>query len=157
MPRETFISHAASDRAFVERLVGMLRRHGVPYWYSDTSIQGGQQWHDETGAALSRCDWVLVLLSPAAVRSRWVKSELPYSAADDVARALRSVALTTLSDRDGGSALRGGVGSPVTPPAHERASGAWPRAGHVRMPFRCVRFALFGSAGSSMGLSWFEP
>ena len=79
MPRETFISHAASDRAFVERLVGMLRRHGVPYWYSDTSIQGGQQWHDEIGAALSRCDWVLVLLSPAAVRSRWVKSELLYS------------------------------------------------------------------------------
>ena len=79
MPQETFISHSACDRAFVERLVGMLQRHGVPYWYSDTSIQGGQQWHDEIGAALGRCDWVLVLLSPAAVRSRWVKSELLYS------------------------------------------------------------------------------
>lgn len=79
MPRETFISHSACDRAFVERLVGMLQRHGVPYCYSDTSIQGGQQWHDEIGAALGRCDWVLVLLSPAAVRSRWVKSELLYS------------------------------------------------------------------------------
>lgn len=83
MPRETFISHAASDREFVERLVGMLRRHGVPYWYSDTSIQGGQQWHDEIGAALRRCDWVLVLLSPEAVRSRWVKSELLYSLRQD--------------------------------------------------------------------------
>lgn len=79
MPRETFISHSACDRAFVERLVGMLQRHGVPYWYSGTSIQGGQQWHDEIGAALGRCDWVLVLLSPASVRSRWVKSELLYS------------------------------------------------------------------------------
>lgn len=83
MPRETFISHAASDRVFVERLVGMLRRHGVPYWYSDTSIQGGQQWHDEIGAALRRCDWVLVLLSPGSVRSRWVKSELLYSLRQD--------------------------------------------------------------------------
>ncbi|MXY52938.1 MAG: toll/interleukin-1 receptor domain-containing protein [Gammaproteobacteria bacterium] len=79
MPRETFISHASPDRAFVERLVAMLRRHGVPFWYSDINIQGGQQWHDEIGAALGRCDWVVMVLSPAAVRSRWVKSELLYS------------------------------------------------------------------------------
>lgn len=67
MPRETFISHASPDRAFVERLVAMLGRHGVPFWYSDTNIQGGQQWHDEIGAALRRCDWVVVCLRPPCV------------------------------------------------------------------------------------------
>lgn len=55
----------------------VLRSHGVPFWYSDANIQGGQQWHDEIGAAPGR--WVIVLLSPDAVRSRWVKSELLYS------------------------------------------------------------------------------
>ena len=54
----------------------MLRAHGVPVWFSQTDIVGAQQWHDEIGAALNRCDWFLVLLSPDAVSSKWVKWEL---------------------------------------------------------------------------------
>ena len=36
-------------------------------------------WHDEIGAALRRCDWFVLVLSPAAVDSLWVKRELLYS------------------------------------------------------------------------------
>ena len=57
----------------------MLRRHGIPVWYSETDIQGAMQWHDEIGNALQRCDWVAVVLSPDAVASMWVKRELLYS------------------------------------------------------------------------------
>ncbi|MGA2865843.1 MAG: toll/interleukin-1 receptor domain-containing protein [Verrucomicrobiota bacterium] len=78
-PREVFLSHVSKDRDFAGRLAEELRRHGVPVWYSPTNILGAQQWHDEIGAALKRCDWFLVLLSESAVRSFWVKRELCYA------------------------------------------------------------------------------
>ena len=79
MPNEVFLSHSSQDRAFVEKLVGVLRRHGVPVWYSGTNIVGAQQWHDEIGAALQRCDWLVLVLSPSAAESIWVKRELLYA------------------------------------------------------------------------------
>ena len=78
-PREVFLSHAHQDRAFASRLAETLRRHGVPVWFSRDRIQGAQQWHDEIGSALNRCDWFAVLLTPPAVRSDWVKRELLFA------------------------------------------------------------------------------
>jgi hypothetical protein len=57
----------------------MLRRHGVPVWYSQTHLRGAQQWHDEIGAALNRCDWFIVLVSKSAINSKWVKHELVFA------------------------------------------------------------------------------
>lgn len=78
-PREAFLSHASADRALAGALATTLRAHGVKIWYSTTSIRGAQQWHDAIGRALRRCDWFLLLLSPSAVRSRWVKQELLFA------------------------------------------------------------------------------
>lgn len=78
-PREVFLSHATPDRAFADRLAAGLRRNHVPVWYSRTNIVGAQQWHDEIGEALARCDTFVVVLSPAAVSSPWVKHELVYA------------------------------------------------------------------------------
>lgn len=38
-----------------------------------------EQWHDAIGEALGRCDWFVLVLTPAATRSRWVKDELLYA------------------------------------------------------------------------------
>ena len=62
-----------------QRIAETLRRHGIPVWYSQANLLGAQQWHDEIGKALGRCDWFLVVLSPKAVRSEWVKRELLYA------------------------------------------------------------------------------
>jgi hypothetical protein len=78
-PKELFLSHAHADRRFLGRLVAMLRSRGIPYWYSRTHLIGAQQWHDEIGRALARCDWFLVVLSPQATKSEWVKRELVYA------------------------------------------------------------------------------
>ena len=83
MPNEVFVSHSSRDRAFVDWLVSVLRRHRIPVWYSRLDIQGAQQWHDEIGEALQRCDWFIVVLSPDAVDSKWVKRELLYSLQQD--------------------------------------------------------------------------
>src|ERR1700710_2248012 len=78
-PAEIFLSHSSADRQFATRIGEVLEAHGLPYWYSKRNIMGAQQWHDEIGRALTRCDWFLLILSPAAVGSKWVKHELLYA------------------------------------------------------------------------------
>ncbi len=79
LPSEVFLSHATPDRKFADRLAGVVRGHGVPVWYSPTNLVAAQQWHDEIGHALARCDAFVVILSPAAVRSQWAKLEYMYA------------------------------------------------------------------------------
>ena len=79
LPSEVFLSHATPDRKFADRLAAVVRAHGVPLWYSRTNLVGAQQWHDEIGAALGRCDAFVLVLSPAAVRSQWVKLEYMFA------------------------------------------------------------------------------
>ncbi len=83
LPAEVFLSHSDQDREMASRVAEMLRAHGVPVWFSQTNIVGAQQWHDEIGAALGRCDWFVVLLSPDAVASKWVKRELLFALEND--------------------------------------------------------------------------
>jgi hypothetical protein len=79
LPNELFLSHSDRDRDFATSVVEMLRRYGLPVWYSRTNLIGAQQWHDEIGAALNRCDWFALILSPNSVESMWVKRELLYA------------------------------------------------------------------------------
>ena len=83
MPLEVFLSHSSVDRTFVKKLAHTLRCHGVPVWYSETNKRGAQVWHDEIGGALRRCDWMVLILSPDAVDSKWVKRELVFSLQQD--------------------------------------------------------------------------
>lgn len=79
LPTEVFLSHSSQDEGFADRLAGVLRDHGIPVWYSTVNIVGAQQWHDEIGSALRRCDWFVVVLSSNSVESIWVKRELLFA------------------------------------------------------------------------------
>ena len=63
----------------MDRLTAALKRHKIRYWYSPSHLVGAQQWHDEIGNALRRCDWFLLVLSPSALRSMWVRREFQYA------------------------------------------------------------------------------
>ena len=76
LPEEVFVSHSSRDRRFVRKLVGELARHDVRTWFSERHIVGSTQWHDEIGRAIDRCDWFLIVLTPNAVDSLWVRREL---------------------------------------------------------------------------------
>ena len=78
-PTEVFLSHSSEDSQFATTIGNLLGEHGIPYWYSKRDILGAQQWHDEIGKALARCDWFVLILSPAAIASMWVKRELVYA------------------------------------------------------------------------------
>lgn len=79
LPNEVFLSHSSLDRQFANDLAAVMGRHGIPVWYSQINILGAQQWQDEIGAALQRCDWFVIILSPQSVDSMWVKRELAYA------------------------------------------------------------------------------
>ncbi|HLM55605.1 MAG TPA: toll/interleukin-1 receptor domain-containing protein [Pyrinomonadaceae bacterium] len=83
LPSEVFISHSSLDQPFAALITAVLQRHGVPFWLSRRNLIGAQQWHDEIGAALKRCDWFVVILSPNSVASKWVKRELLFALNDD--------------------------------------------------------------------------
>jgi hypothetical protein len=74
-----FLSHSSEDREVADRLARVLRSHGVPVFYSPHAIVAAQDWQDQIGRALSRCDWFIVLLSPAAAESMWVKREVRFA------------------------------------------------------------------------------
>ena len=77
--REVFLSHASPDHAKARRLRDVLIAHDVPVWFSPHHIKGAQQWQDEIGKALERCDWFMIVLTPHAVRSMWVNRELKHA------------------------------------------------------------------------------
>ena len=83
LPTEVFVSHSHRDKVFTRKLAEELRRHGIAAWYSERNIGGADQWLDEIGAALKRCDWFLIVLTPDSVKSKWVKREVTKALADD--------------------------------------------------------------------------
>jgi len=79
MPR-VFISHSSEDRGFVEReIVSLLRRKGIPTWYSTDDISSASEWETTIRAGLQSCDWFLIVLSPRSLASPWVKAELQWA------------------------------------------------------------------------------
>lgn len=66
-----------------ERIATALRASGVATFFSPTNIRGAQQWQDEILKALQRCDWFLVLLSPASIQSMWVRRETAFALAEE--------------------------------------------------------------------------
>ncbi|MCP5538857.1 MAG: toll/interleukin-1 receptor domain-containing protein [Akkermansiaceae bacterium] len=100
-PREVFISHATENGDFAEWIADVLERHGISAWLAHRHILGAGQWQDEIGAALRRCDWFLLLLSPHAVESVWVRRELQYALCHDrFDRRLTPVLLETCETED---------------------------------------------------------
>jgi hypothetical protein len=69
----------------------VLTAHKVKSFVSKANIRGAQQWHDEIGTALKRCDWFLLVLSPQSVRSMWVKHEYKQCDKDALSWTLSSI------------------------------------------------------------------
>lgn len=82
-PTEVFLSHAARDVRFARKLRSRLAQLDVPVWLAPTELKGAQEWHDEIGRALERCDWMVLVLSPDAIVSKWVKRELVFALNED--------------------------------------------------------------------------
>ncbi len=73
--KQVFISHAIQDTALAHRLARDLHQVGVPVWIAPESIRPGESWVDAIERGLGESSHALVVLTPAALESRWVKKE----------------------------------------------------------------------------------
>lgn len=74
-----FISYAAEDRDLARRLADALVAHGHSVWW-DRLIAGGALWGPAIDRALADAWAVIVLWSPASVRSDFVRAEARHAA-----------------------------------------------------------------------------
>jgi TIR domain len=74
-----FLSYAHEDAEFVLRLAKDLRAGGADVWIDQLDIKAGERWDRAVEDALAKCPELLVILSPAAVKSTNVMDEVSFA------------------------------------------------------------------------------
>ena len=73
-----FVSYAHADKPIVYECMNWLRNNGVDMWY-DEGIPPAGEWVEEIATAIKGSRLFLVFISPHAVDSRYVRSEVGYA------------------------------------------------------------------------------
>lgn len=74
-----FVSYSRTDwDAFVNPIVDKLISAGFKVWVDQHLVQGGQNWLDRINDALNECKYMIVCISPDALRSEYVRMEYRY-------------------------------------------------------------------------------
>jgi tetratricopeptide (TPR) repeat protein len=74
-PQQVFISHAHEDTEFAHRLANDLRQNGWRVWIAPDTIQPGEKWVEAINRGLEESGVFVLVLTPKAIRSKWVRSE----------------------------------------------------------------------------------
>jgi hypothetical protein len=78
-PVQVFVSHSHDDDIFTARLVADLRAAGASVWVDDVGESAGIDHGDfleRINQALASSEWLVLVLTPAAVQSPWVRMEV---------------------------------------------------------------------------------
>lgn len=78
-----FVSYSHQDSGVVSGIISYLRTHRVRI-LGDWDLGVGDSLRQKLGDFISRAGYVLVILSPASVASRWVKSELEQALQEEL-------------------------------------------------------------------------
>ncbi len=70
-----FISHSSKDREFATWISVDLANYGHNPWMDEWEIKAGESIPRKIGRGIKECDFVVVILSKHAVKSRWVENE----------------------------------------------------------------------------------
>jgi hypothetical protein len=97
-PIRAFISYAAADRAYAERLFQLLSQHPQVKTFSADVLSAGEAWADRLQSELSNADLFFVVLSPRSLESEWVLTELGAAWANGI-RIIPVVTHPDLLDR----------------------------------------------------------
>jgi TIR domain len=97
-----FISYKREDLARIKPLVGQLSDRGYRIWY-DKGIPGGAEWDALIEERVQHCEVLLLFLSQAAVRSKYVRREVKF--ADTLGKPVIGVRLDREIDLTNGMAM----------------------------------------------------
>jgi hypothetical protein len=73
--KDIFISYSRRDQEFVTRLASDLDAQVAGVWFDHSSIQIGERWHDQIMEGIHDCKAFILVLSPDAMESRYVREE----------------------------------------------------------------------------------
>ena len=76
---KVFVSHSHADSELAARVSKALRNEGLDVWDPDLNLLPGDNWAAEVARALEESDAMVVLLTPDAINSPWVKREMEYA------------------------------------------------------------------------------
>lgn len=74
-----FISHVSQEKKLAGFLADRLTGAGFHVWRAEEQILPGDNWALKVGRALEESDTMIVLVSPDAARSQWVRREIEYA------------------------------------------------------------------------------
>ena len=72
---QVFISYSRKDLAFVRKLASDLQTAGLEVWWDLSEIKGGDEWERKIAEAIKQSRYMIVVLTPDGVESRWVRKE----------------------------------------------------------------------------------
>ncbi|MCB0168360.1 MAG: TIR domain-containing protein [Anaerolineae bacterium] len=79
-PSRVFISYARKDAEdLAQELTSRLEAEGIPVWRDRAKMEGGRNWWLQIVAALDQVDFMILVVTPAAMRSVVVKKEWTYA------------------------------------------------------------------------------
>jgi hypothetical protein len=133
--RSVFIAYSHQDRKFVENLADQLKKGGITVWY-DPDLRPGREFTEQLEHALSNAYAMIVVLTPASIRSHFVRKEIHFAEAHKcvivplVRKSIHSVPLMLagiqwIDARDGKAHIQEivaalGISTPEAEPSHDR-------------------------------------
>ena len=82
--KKIFLSHSSKDKQFVRWLNIDLRNKGHNTWMDEWEIKVGDSIPKRLSHGIEECDFVIVVLTKEAVKSRWVENEWQAKYWDEV-------------------------------------------------------------------------
>ena len=74
--KQLFISYSRADTTNVDQIISRLENTGYSIWFDREGIRGGNKWRRQIVDAIEDSDFFLLMLSPNAVKSKYVQQEL---------------------------------------------------------------------------------
>jgi len=93
-----FLSHNKQDKDFVCRLGVDLQRMGARVWLDEREIGIGDSIVSSVQTAIASADYVVVVLSPHSVQSKWVQREMQAALAEELSTGRVKILPVLLAD-----------------------------------------------------------
>lgn len=74
--RRVFISYASADETYARQIAAILDAEGIEYFFDKKDVNWGANVPQEISNAISECSELVVIISPASVKSQWVPFEI---------------------------------------------------------------------------------
>jgi len=74
-----FLSHARKDSQLARKLADLLTQAGFSVWLPEEEIAPGDNWAKKIGKALEESECMVILLTPNALESDWLRQNIEYA------------------------------------------------------------------------------